>query len=379
MKQISTHLYAIEPTGNLPRGGIRVIVPIWKGGKKQRTLSVADYSSKRACRDAAEDLRIQFKAELKAEVEAREAKENPGSLTSYKTLADVAHERVKLYGYGGMECYYETIIRDCGASTVDLWREMYVLYIRKLETVPTEVRGVKKVRAPSTINHYKQVFRTLFKFAKDEGLIDRLPVKVELESDYGRDRVWSMAERNAVFKEMEDSNSYLWAAVYFSERNPIRAGDLFGLTRDNWNPEKNWVEFFASKTMERKNRKTYLKQIDYVLRDHFDSLPPDCPYLFPRFLKSGQWVCAHANRNFNYSKEWKRVLVDADPKVEDFHFHDLKHIALTYLLDNGYSERDLKNCGIQYTKTMIDRYYHHDAEKAPVIAGYELPKLRIAV
>jgi len=95
-------------------------------------------------------------------------------------------------------------------------------------------------------------------------------------------------------------------------------------------------------------------------------------YLFP-----SPFGCAVVGNNRRYDKEWQRILDEAD--VKDFRWHDLKHVALTYLLDNGYTERDLMQCGIQYTREMVDHYYHHDAEKAPVIPGYEKPQLRIAV
>ncbi len=45
-------------------------------------------------------------------------------------------------------------------------------------------------------------------------------------------------------------------------------------------------------------------------------------------------------------------------------WHDLKHCSITWMLDNGFSELDLKNLGIQYNAQMIARYYHRDADKA---------------
>lgn|GEM_PF-2827943 len=45
------------------------------------------------------------------------------------------------------------------------------------------------------------------------------------------------------------------------------------------------------------------------------------------------------------------------------YWHDLKRCAITWILDNGYSDRDLINLGIQYTPSMIDRYYKHDSNK----------------
>jgi integrase len=63
----------------------------------------------------------------------------------------------------------------------------------------------------------------------------------------------------------------------------------------------------------------------------------------------------------NFKKHWHLILAAAN--VEDFRWHDLKHCAITWMLDNGFSERDLKNLGIQYSPAMIDRYYHADASK----------------
>ena len=34
------------------------------------------------------------------------------------------------------------------------------------------------------------------------------------------------------------------------------------------------------------------------------------------------------------------------------------------MLDNGFSEIEIKNLGIEYTSQMIARYYHKDAQKA---------------
>ena len=52
-----------------------------------------------------------------------------------------------------------------------------------------------------------------------------------------------------------------------------------------------------------------------------------------------------------------------EARIDDFHWHDLKHCAITWMLDNGYTERDLRNLGIQYSPAMINRYYHTDAAK----------------
>ena len=53
----------------------------------------------------------------------------------------------------------------------------------------------------------------------------------------------------------------------------------------------------------------------------------------------------------------------AEARIDNFRWHDLKHCAITWMLDSGYTERDLQNLGIQYSPAMINRYYLTDAQK----------------
>jgi hypothetical protein len=49
-------------------------------------------------------------------------------------------------------------------------------------------------------------------------------------------------------------------------------------------------------------------------------------------------------------------------KVQDFHMHDLKHVALSHMLkDEGWSRDELKELGIQYSDKAIDVYLHLEA------------------
>ena len=46
------------------------------------------------------------------------------------------------------------------------------------------------------------------------------------------------------------------------------------------------------------------------------------------------------------------------------------------MLDTGYTERDLRNLGIQYSPAMINRYYHTDAGKVPHKVPLKVPHLK---
>ena len=366
------------------QSGYLVIARVWNKGKREKTVLFSDFKSKRESLEEAEKTLLSFKRELRASTPAIKT----GSLTvtpKSSTFESVARDRIAKHGDASMAGYFDRLIALCGSKRPEEWREAYYLTIQRLRTVPSPRTG--QPVSESTINRYQSVFRMIFVHALDERIISEMPVKITTTEEEGRDRVWTPGEKEKIFKAMEELNSWLYLPVYFSAVNPIRASDLFGneddgnpgLRRSDWKPESNWVQFLASKTgrgKRAKKRPTFLKQIDERIRDHFESLPESCDHLFPRILPDGSCRPVIVGDSLReYDREWERICDKAE--VTDLRWHDLKHCAITFLLDNGYSELDLKNCGIQYSKKMIDRYYHFDAAKAPVIQGYGRPGLKL--
>jgi integrase len=383
-KKYSKGIKPIPPSEIHPKGGLKVIWTVWGApGKREKSLWYEDYNSTKELERQAEIVRNKFDEELR---EIKETLRDPlrslKQRQSLSTLKDIAEKRIKIHGDASMGDYFDRLIGICGNKTPAEWRDTYFETIKYLEQ-SVSIR-TKKPLSDSTINRYKSTFRMIFKFALDERIISEMPVKVEIEEEDGRDRVWSKEEKTKIFSTMKKRSSWLYMPIYFSSLNPIRVSDLFGnhnkdtlgLRVSNWDPDKNWVSFYASKTRRIKKRLTYLKQIDGSIRDYFNSLPQDCPFLFPRIFPDGSWKQVAVNNSHReYEAEFEAILKDA--KISNFRWHDLKHCAITFLLDNGYSDLDLKNCGIQYCKQMIDRYYHHDAEKAPVLSGFEKPTLEL--
>lgn len=363
-----------EKTKKYPLGRYTIMLSCWGGGYRKRFVPVTE-TGKRDAKEKADDIESSLKKELKNE---REEKRTGIHVQEIVNLEDLITLRIENEGDSSCGGYFNQIKKRIGCLKIENLRSGCKNFIKEISK---EITNRGKVRSVNTINLFKKCLRILFRFAKEEKIIKEIPIKFKIEKAKRRDRIWLPEEKRFIYKALEDLNSWLFWPVYFAERNPIREKDLFSLQKENYIQKKNWIQFYAGKTEDNQPRMTYLKQIDSNLRNYFLSLPPDCPWLFPK-IKNGIYCQAYENYN-DYNPEWWNVLrlaykyLNNKDKITkekiDFHFHDLRHVAITYLVDLGYTILNFQNCGIHFTKAMIDLYYHCDAEKAPVLPGYEIP------
>ena len=256
------------------------------------------------------------------------------------------------------ETYLNRLSRDLGPVSLSHLTERFSEYWKLLKDERAQRSG--EILSPVTRNHLLMLGKTALNLCMKRGLIRSNPLSCfDKLPEESRDRVLTPEETTRIIEVMERRRSYLLMPFLFSLRNPIRSGDLKRLTRDNLDRFKPWVHFYASKTRKRKNRETCLPFLDEKLLGWFKALPAECNFLFPRIDRKERW---HPLNDFK--NHWRDILIAA--RVKDLVWHDLKHCAITWMLDNGYTERDLKNLGIQYSPAMIDRYYHIDADKVLV-------------
>jgi len=249
----------------------------------------------------------------------------------------------------------DRLIRDLGAVRISDLTERFGEYWNLLKTERSKKTG--DILTNATRNRLLVYGKTALALCMKRGLLEKNPLTAfQKLPEEGRDRILTPDEEARLLETLERNGSYLLMPVKFSLKNPIRKGDLVSLTRENLDRFRPWVHFYASKTRTRKNRETCLPFLDNSILEHFDNLPAECPYLFPRGIECGKWKSIG-----DFKKHWHDMLEKS--RITDLHFHDLKHCAVTWMLDNGYTERDLKNLGIQYSPAMINRYYHTDAGK----------------
>lgn len=251
----------------------------------------------------------------------------------------------------GMKSVYEAIKKRLGKIPVDeRFVVHYQIYMDELKD-----RGL----SDNTISNYKSCIQRSLNRAYINGMISEVPVR-----DFGivrkfRSRIWTEDEKTRLYANMDADEGEYWR-VYFAERNPIRRMDLANLRRENLvriGPYAPYIRFQPRKTENVKPKPCVLSIIDSALLARFDDLEsrfPDCPWLFPNVRKNKKAKVERWEYAGRTVKRFETICQDGE--VSDFHFHDLKHVAITWMLKNGFTRDSLKRLGIQFSDRAIDVY-----------------------
>lgn len=297
-----------------------------------------------------------------------------GSLTS-KTFAECSEHYEKHVGYGSKEDVFKKNLQSLGKHKVDR-RFSQVFY--------DHILRVSIGRKPNTVNNYRISVRSVINFAFKSGFINEQPVRsFGIEKMEERDRIWTDDERLRIYNTMQAVESHLYWSVRVAEKNPIRGvSDLWNLNTDQlilFGEMAPCIRFFPRKTGKKKDVPTYLIELDQDVIEHLNwqkGIIPDCPYLFPRMWysecdKRWKWKkMGSPKRHWNYLMNGSPTTDFKGAQVRDFHFHDLRHVATTYMLEkrdaNGqriYDEDDMEDLGLFYSKRACEIYRNRKAER----------------
>ena len=300
---------------------------------------------------------------LRANIELIQSCEGSSGQGEDRTFLECIEFYIKHRGYGGNKSRIDILKNDLGSVKICDLHDEFGVYMQKLRRTPKGMNQKKKIygsfpiyRNDATLNRYIQTAKAICNFSVKHRLISENPIIFDMYYEQSRDRVLSEDEILRLDNVMIQSDNPLLWAFRFSIKNPIRKGDIFGLTRENLDMLKPCIHFYPSKTRKRKDRETVLPFISADMLTYFNQLPSECPLLFPNMAVNGSW-----SRFNDIRHHWHGALEKAG--ISCVRWHDLKHNAMSWVLDSGFTERDIKNLGIQYSPQMIDRYYHHDANK----------------
>ncbi|HET9961500.1 MAG TPA: tyrosine-type recombinase/integrase [Nitrospiraceae bacterium] len=208
--------------------------------------------------------------------------------------------------------------------------------------------GVK----PATINRELACMKKAFNLAMKEWQWCREnPVsRIAMEREHNaRDRWVTVREEKTLLLACRP---WLSDVVVFAIGTGMRMGEILELTWRGVDFDRRTVMVFRSKNGERRTIPTSDRVLD-VLKERFKSRPLGMEFVFwsqnQTRLEGG-----HLRRSFR--------LALSKAKIEDFHFHDLRHTFATRLAQQGVDLYTIQRLLGHKSPHMTQRYAHHSPE-----------------
>ncbi len=195
----------------------------------------------------------------------------------------------------------------------------------------------------------KLIYHVFTIAVKDWGWMDDNPMlkvrKPKLPS--GRVRFLNKKEREALLASCKAShNPYLYTMVVLALSTGARYSEIMYLTWPQVNMAKSII--ILDKTKNNTRRVLPIHGHALELLQKLKEIPRlDTDYLFPR---------ADGKAPMEIRKHWEKAIKDAS--VKNFRFHDLRHTATSYLLEDGATLIQLSEILGHKTLQMVKRYSH---------------------
>ncbi len=209
---------------------------------------------------------------------------------------------------------------------------------------------LKVKRSPATVNRYLAALSHCFTIAvKEWGWIDDSPMRKvrKCAEPRGRIRFLSEDERKRLLKACAESeNKSLYLIVVLALSTGARKSEILTLRWNQVDLTRNVITIYETKNGEPRSLPItghalrLIKDLNKVRHITTD-------LLFPSKDKK---------KAANIQHVWKTVLQKAE--LQDFHFHDLRHSAASYLAMNGATVAEIAEVLGHKTLQMVKRYSH---------------------
>jgi integrase len=212
-----------------------------------------------------------------------------------------------------------SLIEAMGSKTMDEISPILIEKYKRDRRASKTVRGTD--RAPSTVNRELELLSKMFSLAIDQGLAIHNPCqKVKrYREDNERNRYLSDEEETRLLAVLNGPRAALRPLVVLAIHTGMRRGELLSL---------RWVNV------------DFGRGLIHVMNSHREQIARE--QLLSLRLESGDTEYVFVNRKTGAPRtEVKRGFSTAcrEAKLEDFHFHDLRHTAATRLGDAGVDTR----------------------------------------
>ena len=205
-------------------------------------------------------------------------------------------------------------------------------------------------RANSTVCGYLAALSHAFTIAVREwSWLDDSPMRKvsKPKQPRGRVRFLSDEERQRLLTACQASrNPHLYLVVVLALSCGARKGELVGLRWPDVDHKRGTLTFQETKNGERRTVPLTGHALD-LMRHHAKVRRLDTLLVFPN---------DHGNRFFRFREAFENAVKRAG--ITDFHFHDLRHTAASYLAMNGASLHEIAEVLGHKTLAMVKRYVH---------------------
>jgi integrase len=207
-------------------------------------------------------------------------------------------------------------------------------------------------RGPKTANRFLAYLSHAFATARREWhWLEHNPLAgvSKFKEGEGRVRYLLDDERDALLQQTA-KDPQLNVIVMLALTTAARAGELVGLT---WRD----VDLKEGRLLLRKTKNSQPR----VVWLHGEALQLLKEHGKVRRLDDERVFVSQKGKRYDYREAFDAACVAA--KVQDFHFHDLRHSAATYLAREGATEQQLKAIG-GWKSSVVSRYVHLAAQDA---------------
>jgi len=194
-------------------------------------------------------------------------------------------------------------------------------------------------------------FSSIINHARREwgiNIINPIPLVKKPPSPQGRSRTLTEEELGRLFDalkpQIKSSNHWVLPLTKFALESAMRRGEILGLHWEHIDLQKRIAHIPLTKNGE--SRLVPLSKVAIqILQD------------LPRSITGKVFPVT----NFTLSAAIGRARTKA--KINDFHFHDLRHMAITRLAEKLPNLIELSAVSGHKSLTMLKRYYHPNAEQ----------------
>lgn len=189
------------------------------------------------------------------------------------------------------------------------------------------------------------------------GLIQNPVANVRKPKIGKRDRRLAVGEEKLLRKALKNyANPMLLWIFEIALATGMRSSEITGITIGQLDLKRRIVKLSDTKNDEARTVPLTLHAAEVFAAAVGNSVrPPECGFIF--FGEPGR---DGARRPYNFNKAW--LTIKADLGLNSLHFHDLRHEAVSRLVEGGLSDQEVSAISGHKSMQMLKRYTHLRAE-----------------